>query len=89
MATILGHPDDAKKWRAAAESRKALINKYLWNADKGMFFDWDFTAGKQSTYNYVTTFYPLWVGLATPEQAKSVMKNIGIFEHEGGLAMSD
>ncbi len=89
MATILGHPDDAKKWRAAAESRKALINKYLWNADKGMFFDWDFTAGKQSTYNYVTTFYPLWVGLATPEQAKAVMKNMGVFEHEGGLAMSD
>jgi alpha,alpha-trehalase len=89
MATILGHPDDAKKWRAAAEARKQLINKYLWNADKGMFFDWDFMAGQQSTYNYVTTFYPLWVGLATPEQAKAVMKNVGIFEREGGLAMSD
>ncbi|HZM10783.1 MAG TPA: trehalase family glycosidase [Candidatus Limnocylindrales bacterium] len=89
MATILGHPEDAKKWRAAAETRKQLINKYLWNADKGMFFDWDFTTGKQSDYNYVTTFYPLWVGLATPEQAKAVMKNLGLFEHEGGLAMSD
>jgi alpha,alpha-trehalase len=89
MATILGHPADAKKWRAAADTRKQLINKYLWNADKGMFFDWDFMTGKQSTYNYVTAFFPLWVGLATPEQAKAVMKNIGIFEHEGGLAMSD
>ena len=89
MATILGQPEDAKKWRAAADNRKQLINKYLWNADKGMFFDWDFMTGKQSTYNYVTTFYPLWVGLATPEQAKAVMKNISIFEHEGGLAMSD
>jgi len=89
MATILGHPEDAKKWRAAAEQRKQLINKYLWNADKGMFFDWNFTTGTQSTYNYVTTFFPLWVGVATPEQAKAVMKNVGIFDHEGGLAMSD
>jgi len=89
LAALLGKPRDAKKWLAAAEQRKQLINKYLWNADKGMFFDWDFMTRKQSTYNYVTTFYPLWVGLATPEQAKAVMKNIGLFEHEGGLAMSD
>jgi alpha,alpha-trehalase len=89
MATMLGKPQDAKKWRAAADQRKALINKYMWNADKGMFFDWDFTTGKQADYDYVTTFYPLWVGLATPEQAKAVMKNAGIFDHPGGLAMSD
>jgi alpha,alpha-trehalase len=89
MATILGRPQEATKWRAAADQRKVLINKYLWNADKGMFFDWDFITGKQSTYNYVTTFYPLWVGLATPEQAKAVMKNLAIFEQPGGLAMSD
>ena len=89
MATMLSKPEDAKKWLAAADQRKQLINKYMWNADKGMFFDWNFTTGKQSTYNYVTTFYPLWVGLATPEQAKAVMKNLGLFEHEGGLAMSD
>ena len=89
MAQILGYSGGVKKWRAAAEERKKLINKYLWNADKGMFFDWDFTTGTQSTYNYVTTFLPLWVGLATPEQAKGVMKNVGVFDHPGGLAMSD
>ena len=89
MATMLSKPGDAKQWLAAAEERKKLINKYMWNAEKGMFFDWDFVTGKQSTYNYVTTFYPLWVGLATPEQSKAVMKNLGIFERPGGLAMSD
>ncbi len=89
IAEILGYSGAVKKWHTAAEQRKQLINKYMWNAEKGMFFDWDFTTGKQSTYDYVTTFYPLWVGLATPEQAKAVMKNVGVFEHEGGLAMSD
>ena len=89
MAEILGYSGGVKKWQAAAEQRKKLINKYLWSADKGMFFDWDFTTGTQSNYHYVTTFFPLWVGLATPEQAKGVMTNLGVFDHEGGLAMSD
>ena len=34
------------------------------------------------------TFYPLWAGLATPEQAKAVAKNVADLERPGGLAMS-
>jgi alpha,alpha-trehalase len=89
MARILGKPEDVQRWQAAAEERKQLVNKYLWNPDKGMFFDYDFEAGKQSIYNYITTFYPLWTGLATPAQAKAVIQNLKIFEYPGGLAMSD
>lgn len=29
-----------------------------------MYFDYDYIAGKQSTYDYLTTFYPLWAGAA-------------------------
>jgi len=84
----LGHADDAKRWHARAELRKRLITKYLWNAQQGMFFDYNFTTGKMSEYRYASTFYPLWAGLATPEQAKAVAANVKIFEHPGGLAMS-
>ena len=89
MAKLLGRPQEADDWLAQAERRKQLINRYLWNADKGMFFDYEVGTGKQSSYNYITTFYPLWVGLASPEQAKAVIQNLGIFERPGGLAMSD
>jgi len=84
----LGRSEDAKKWHARAESRKKLITKYLWNPQQGMFFDYDFTTSKTSEYRYASTFYPLWVGLATPEQAKAVAANVTVFEHPGGLAMS-
>ncbi len=53
-----------------------------------MFFDYNFETEKQSTYEYVTTFFPLWVGLATSEQAQAVAKNLKIFERPGGVAMS-
>jgi alpha,alpha-trehalase len=89
MATMLGKPDEAKQWSAQAESRKKAINQLLWSGDKGMFFDWDFMAKQQSNYNYVTTFYPIWVGLATPQQAKALKENLGLFDYPGGLAMSD
>jgi alpha,alpha-trehalase len=88
ISELLGKKDDAKQWRDRAEARKKNINQYLWNAQQGMFFDYDFVDGRQSSYRYLTTYYPLWAGLATPEQAKAVEKNLSVFEQSGGLAMS-
>lgn len=88
MSAILGRKDDERKWHQTAAARKANINKYLWDAQHGQFFDYNFEKGRISSYNYITTFYPLWAGLAAPEQARAVVKNIGIFQRPGGLAMS-
>jgi alpha,alpha-trehalase len=88
MAEKLGKVDEAKEWNAQADARKAAINKYLWNASEGMFFDYDYMTQKQSTYRYLTTFYPLWAGLADEEQTKGLEKSLHWFEQSGGLAMS-
>ena len=88
MAGQLGKPGDAKKWNQMGQARHAAMDRYLWNAQKGMYFDYDFVAGKQSSYNYLTTFYPLWAGAASAEQARRVEANLSLFEHPGGLAMS-
>jgi alpha,alpha-trehalase len=88
LAHELGKPEEAERWKARAQQRKALINRYLWNAQRGLFFDYDFEAGTTSTYEYLTTFYPLWSGLATPEQAQAVDRNLKMFEQPGGLATS-
>jgi alpha,alpha-trehalase len=84
----LGHTTDAEKWSKRAEQRKKLISRYLWDDKAGLFFDFDGQTGQRSSYRYVTTFYPLWAGLATPEQAKALVKNLPAFEQPGGLAMS-
>jgi alpha,alpha-trehalase len=88
MAVMLGKKKESAEWHERAKKRKEAINKYLWNAKRGMFFDYDFTKNEQSTYEYVTTFLPLWTGLATQGQAAAVVKNVGIFERPGGLMMS-
>jgi len=55
---MLHQPGQAAQWKQQAETRRQAINKYLWNPTKGMFFDYDFTTGEQSTYVFATTFYP-------------------------------
>ncbi|MGA3093178.1 MAG: trehalase family glycosidase [Terriglobales bacterium] len=86
---ILGRKQDAERWQARAQERKERIQKYLWDEQRGMFFDYNLDQSARSTYEYVTTFYPLWAGLATREQADAVRKHLAVFEHDGGLAMSN
>jgi alpha,alpha-trehalase len=88
MSSLLGRPTEAAEWNTRAAERQKLIQKYLWDAKQGLFFDYDFVTHTLSTYEYATTFYPLWAGLATPEQAQAVVKNLPLFEQPGGLAMS-
>ncbi|MGE5735066.1 MAG: trehalase family glycosidase [Acidobacteriota bacterium] len=88
MSDTLGKKEDAARWRKLAEDRKARMNQLFWNSGKGMFFDYEFETQKQSSYTYVTTFYPMWAGLASPDQARAIEKNLQIFEQPGGLDMS-
>jgi alpha,alpha-trehalase len=89
MAELLNRSGDAAKWKQQAEARKKAVNEYLWNAQAGMFYDYDFDTGHQSAYNYSTVFYPLWSGIATKDQAEAVAHNLSKFEKPGGIAMSD
>jgi alpha,alpha-trehalase len=88
MSILLGRRQLAEIWRAKAEQRRQRIVKYLWDAQRGLFFDYDFTTHKRSTYEYATTFYPLWAGLASKAQAQAIAGNLHLFEQAGGLAMS-
>jgi len=89
FATLLGRTQEAAAWNRRATTRRNAINRFLWDSAAGMFLDYNFTTHRRSTYNYVTAFYPLWAGLANPQQAKAAERHLPLFEHSGGLAMSD
>lgn len=84
----LGLMKESKMWRMRAKTRRQFMNQWMWNEKRGLFFDYNFRKNKQSNYEYLATFYPLWVGLATPEQAKAVRDNLVLFEQPGGLTAS-
>ena len=88
ISKVLGREQEAKEWNERAEQRKQKVQAYLWDEKRGLFFDYDFEKQQRSEYVYATTFYPLWAGLATPEQARRVVGNLNLLEQPGGLTMS-
>jgi alpha,alpha-trehalase len=89
FATILGRPHEAAEWTHRATARRAAIDKYLWNPDSGLYEDYNFITGERSNYHFLTTFYPLWAGAASPAQAAAVHSHLDLFEQGGGLQTSD
>ncbi|MFZ0663032.1 MAG: trehalase family glycosidase [Acidobacteriaceae bacterium] len=87
-ARLLDKSSEAAQWKRRAARRRAAMNRYLWDAHRGLYMDYNFVTHRPSTYVYATTFYPLWAGEASAAQAKAVEKNLKLFEHPGGLAMS-
>jgi alpha,alpha-trehalase len=88
IAARLGDTQAAIAWSSAAGVRLAAVNTLLWDDHTGMFTDLDFTRNTQSNYLFLTTFYALWAGLATPTQAERIATNLPLFERDGGLSTS-
>ncbi len=92
MAELLQNiPDkagDAAIWLERSHKRAALINKLMWNERDGLYEDYDFARRRMRQYPFLTTFYPLWAGIASPQQAARVAANLPMFERAGGLQTS-
>src|SRR5262249_2945420 len=89
FALQLGKAGDAERWANAAQARKAAMDKYLWDAQRGMYVDYDFVAARPSPYPYVTTYFPLWAGMPSPQQAQALRAQLMVFERKGGLSMDN
>lgn len=80
-------PDAARHERAAA-ARKERIDRLMWDAARGLYFDWDVEKKQRTDYETVASFYALFVGLASPEQARAIVGSLDRFLTPGGLAVS-
>jgi alpha,alpha-trehalase len=60
----------------------------MWDPKDGLYYDYDFQIQRVRHYPFLTTFYPLWAGFASKEQAARIEKNLPLFEKVGGLQTS-
>ena len=85
---VLGHSVAAKMWRGRADARRERINRLLWDDNAGLYRDYNFRTRRLRQYDFATTFYPLWAGIATPAQARRVRGTLTRFEAPGGILTS-
>lgn len=84
----LGRTAGATIWRKRAADRAALINRLMWDSRDGLYYDYEFVHRQRRPYPFLTTFYPLWAGIASREQAARVVQSLPRFEQPGGLETS-
>ena len=76
------------RWADAADSRRALMQKYLWNPEAETFEDYNFLTQKRRPYPFATAYFPLWTGWATQQQADSLAGHLNDFLQPGGVVTS-
>lgn len=81
-----GSIESSEAWHSRASRRQKIMNEYLWDQERGMYFDYNTVLRKKSEYESATTFWALWAGVATPAQALvMVQKALPMFCEYGGL----
>lgn len=88
-AQILGAIDEQARWEEAAERRKKVINELMWSKLRGGYFDYNYKKLRRSQVASLAAYVPLWAGLASADQAKSLVRNLSRFEFAGGLATTE
>lgn len=73
---ISENPDKAREYKERAEDRANAIEKYFWDASKGFYMDYDFTAGEHTSVVSVAGVYPLFFEISSEEKAKKVAEII-------------
>lgn len=80
----------AYQFRKKAQHRKKAINEYLWSEKEGFFKDYNFHHGTHTTVNSLAGVFPLFVGLASQDQADHVADMLRKdFLHPGGLVTTN
>ena len=79
----------SNQWEQKAQFRKDKMNELCWNEKASMYFDYDFVNKKQFQFEAATTFFPLWAGLCSEDQAKKLVEiALPQFIKTGGIAGS-
>lgn len=69
----LAEPACVAEYDSLAGERRRAMDRYLWSAAERRFGDWDRRTGQMTSHVSAAALYPLFVELATPEQAAGMV----------------
>lgn len=71
LSGLKGDREGEAMFRQRASDRRAAVNKYLWDEEKGCYRDYDWRRGEQALFS-AASIVPLYVGMTTHEQADRI-----------------
>lgn len=74
LAAAMDHREDAAVFSDLGEKRLAMIQKYLWNEEDGIFYDYNVLTGQQIKVKHCHSFDTIAFGTATREQAERMVR---------------
>ncbi len=75
---------NASVWHQRAAARKQKMEQFM-QTSGGLLMDYNYITGRHSTVFSAAAFYPLFVGLASPEQAAAVVRELPKLEAAHGI----
>jgi alpha,alpha-trehalase len=83
---LKGDKEKSGHFQVLAEDRRAAMQKYCWNEEKGFYFDYDFQKGQQKEGMTLAGVVPLFFKMASKHQAERVAAVIEkYFLKDGGV----
>lgn len=82
---IFNDQQSRNEWLEVAQRRKEWVDSVMWNTSKGMYFDYNYIKRSASGVWSLASYYPLWAGMASLEQAAAMVRNLSKFLQKGGL----
>lgn len=73
MARELGRGEESAQWSSDAENRATAMRDHLWHAQDGFYYGRDIPGDRWVRIMDISTFFPLWCGLAAPEQVPVIV----------------
>lgn len=86
LNALLYHMETSLGLEKASIQRKNRVDELLWNEEKGFYFDYNFSEKKRMGVWSLAACYPLFVGMASQNQADKVAEHLREkFLRSGGL----
>jgi alpha,alpha-trehalase len=88
LAGFAGLDDTRARFAQLADVRRASIDRHLWDDERGCYRSLHLPTGRRSEGIGFTAFAPLFVGIASPQQAQRVVEAARPLLRRGGIAGS-
>lgn len=73
LADVLGHAEQARRWREKAPQLRAAIRSKLWSKERGAFADCLTAEGLSSSITLQTDFTAIWTGVMERDEAETFL----------------